>query len=132
MSKLLEFLAETPVDNITEEIVVSARLAQFKFKIRAMTGPEFSEYQKQATRIEGNKKVKFDSKLFNELTVINHTMDPNFRDAEAIKKAGCTTPEQFLYRSLLAGEIAELSQQISKLSGFDKELQEVVEEAKNS
>ena len=132
MSELLQFLIENPVDNLTAEVIVSARLAKFPFKIKAMTGPEFSEYQKLSTKISRHKKVEFDSKTFNELVVLNHTLEPNFRDAESIKKAGCQTPEQFLYKSLLAGEINELAQQITALSGFDKDIEDTVEEAKNS
>ena len=98
----------------------------------ATSGPEFSNYQKRATKYGKNKKVEFDSKAFNEQVVLNHTVEPNFRDAEAIKKAGCLTPEQFLYRSLLAGEIAELAEKISALSGFDADIEATVEEAKNS
>jgi len=132
MSALLEFLIENPVDNLTAEVIVSSRLAKFPFKIKGMTGPEFSEYQKLSTKISRHKKVEFDSKTFNELVVLNHTLEPNFRDAESIKKAGCQTPEQFLYKSLLAGEINELAQQITALSGFDKDIEDTVEEAKNS
>lgn len=132
MSRLTDFLIQNPVDNLTEELVVSQRLAEFPFKIRGMTGPEFAEYQKLATIMNRHKKVEFNSKLFNEVVIINHTVEPNFRDAESMKSAGCVTPEQFMYKSLLAGEIAELSQRISALSGFDRELDEVVDEAKNS
>ena len=132
MSTLTQFLIENPVDNLTTEIIVSSRLAKFPFTIKAMTGPEFSEYQKLATRIGKHKKVEFNSKTFQELVVLNHTVEPNFRDADSIKKAGCTTPEQFLYKSLLAGEIAEIAQQVSNLSGFDKDAEETIEEAKNS
>jgi len=132
MSELLQFLIENPVDNLTAEVIVSSRLAKFPFKIKGMTGPEFSEYQKLSTKISRHKKVEFDSKTFNELVVLNHTLEPNFRDAESIKKAGCQTPEQFLYKSLLAGEINELAQQITALSGFDKDIEDTVEEAKNS
>ena len=132
MSVLLDCLVENPVDNVTEQVVVSKRLAQFPFIIKAMSGPEFSNYQKRATKYGKNKKVEFDSKAFNEQVVLNHTVEPNFRDAEAIKKAGCLTPEQFLYRSLLAGEIAELAEKISALSGFDADIEATVEEAKNS
>jgi hypothetical protein len=132
MSNLMQFLIDNPVDNLTAEVVVSPRLAKFPFKIKGMTGPEFSEYQKLSTKIGRHKKVEFDSKIFNELVVLNHTVEPNFRDAESIKKAGCQSPEQFLYKSLLAGEISELAQQISSLSGFDKEFEDEVEEAKNS
>lgn len=132
MSNLMQFLIDNPVDNLTDEVIVSARLAKFPFKIKGMTGPEFSEYQKLSTKISRHKKVEFDSKTFNELVVLNHTLNPNFRDAESIKKAGCQTPEQFLYKSLLAGEINELAQQITALSGFDKDIEDTVEEAKNS
>lgn len=131
MSTLTQFLIENPVDNLTAEIVVSGRLAKFPFTIKAMTGPEFSEYQKLATRVGKNKKVEFNTKVFQELVVLNHTVEPNFRDADSIKKAGCATPEQFLYKSLLAGEIAEIAQQVSSLSGFDKDTDETIEEAKN-
>lgn len=132
MSKLLEFLISNPVDNMTEEVVVSNRLAAYPFKIKAMSGPEFSEYQKLATKIGRHKKVDFDSKIFNEQVILNHTIEPNFRDAESVKKSGCLSPEQFLYKFLLAGEIAELSQRISALSGFDKDMDDLVDEAKNS
>lgn len=132
MSQLLQFLVENPVDNLTEEVIVSPRLAKFPFKIKGMTGPEFSEYQKLATKIARHKKVEFDSKVFNELVVVNHTVEPNFKDADSIKKAGCQTPEQFMYKSLLAGEISELAQRISALSGFDNDMEDTVEEAKNS
>ena len=132
MGALLEFLIDNPVDDVTEEVIVSKRLEKFPFKIKAMTGKEFSEYQKLATVIGKKKKISFDSQKFNEQVVLNHTIEPNFKDADSIKKAGCQSPEQFLYKSLLAGEIAELAQQISALSGFDKDMEETVEEAKNS
>lgn len=132
MSALVNFLLENPVDNVVADVVVSQRLANFPFKIRAMTGLEFAEYQKAATKIGRHKKVDFDNKVFNELVVLNNTVEPNFRDAETIKKAGCGSPEQFLYKCLLAGEIAELAQQISVLSGFDRDFEQVIEEAKNS
>lgn len=132
MSKLLEFLVQNPVDNVTEEIIVSARLKDYPFQIKAMTGQDFSEYQKIATAFGKKKKVSFDTAKFNEQVVLNHTVEPNFRDAESIKAAGCMTPEQFLYRSLLAGEISELANKISMLSGFDSDIEESIEEAKNS
>ena len=75
MSMLLDFLVENPVDGITSQVVVSQRLAKFPFTIKAMSGPEFSNYQKRATKYSKSKKVEFDSKLFNEQVVLNHTVD---------------------------------------------------------
>ena len=132
MSTLSQFLVQNPVENLTAQVVVSNRLAEFPFTVKAMTNPEFSEYQKLSTTANRHGKVDFNARRFNELVVINQTLEPNFKDAELLKQAGCTTPEQFLNKSLLAGEVAELAQQISILSGFDRDMGEVVEEAKNS
>ncbi|WP_328802028.1 hypothetical protein T3H97_06360 [Paenibacillus sp. LX16] len=58
-------------------------------------------------------------------------MNPNFRDAESLKKLGCASVEEYVQKVLLAGEIATLSQKISSLSGFDIEMEDLVDEAKN-
>ena len=131
MSALTDFLLENPVDNLTEQVMVSRRLRGMPFTIRAMTGSEFAEYQKRSTLIQKGRKVEFDSKRFNECIVIGHTIEPNFKDAELLKRSGCVTPEQLLNKVLLAGEIAELSQRISDLSGFGQSVEDMVEEAKN-
>lgn len=131
---LTQFLAENPVDNLTAEVYVSKRFqdAGLAFKIKAMSGQEFSTYQKMATAIGRHKKTSFDSALFNELVVLNHTVEPNFKDAATIASVGCSSPEQFLYSRLKAGEIMELANRITELSGFDNDQAGLVEEVKNS
>jgi hypothetical protein len=139
VSSLQDFLNVNPVDNVTDDVVISDRFKDkdgnvMKFKIKAMTNDEFEEIRKAAASIstkKGKRSISFDTKRFNELVVINNTIDPNFKDAESIKKLGCITPEQYLNKVLLAGEIVELSQQIQTLSGFELEIDELVEEAKN-
>lgn len=131
MSDLLNFLIENPTDNLTDEVIISSRLSKFPFKIKAMSGPQYHEYQRAVTKVGRNRKVEFNNRLYHELIVLNHTVYPNFRDAESIKKAGCSTPEQFLYRSLLAGEISELASKILELSGVGGSLDEDIEDAKN-
>ncbi len=131
MSTLTDFLCEHTVDGITEEVVISKRIP-FKFKIKAMRSDEFNRYRKLATKINAKtKSADFDAQKLTEQIVINNTVEPDFRDAEAIKKVGCTTPEQYLNKVLLAGEVEELNQQIQALSGFDLDINEAVEEAKN-
>lgn len=134
MSTLTQFLLDNPVDGITSEVIISERFAEHPFKITAMNGEQFGDYQTRATTAtaKGKQKLKFNSKLFQQLVVLNHTVEPNFKDAEFIKKAGCTTPEQLLYKTLLAGEIVELAEQISLLSGFNQDLDELADEVKNS
>ncbi|MDK0901575.1 phage tail assembly chaperone [Clostridium perfringens] len=135
MSKLTDFLLNNTVENLTEEVIVSDRFKVdgeiLKFKIKAVNPDEFSDLQKQCTKLGKKGKVNFDSKMFNEQLIINYTVDPNFKDAEVVKKAGCMTPEQLVNKVLLAGEVATLVEEISALSGFDKDLEELREEAKN-
>jgi len=131
MTTLLDFLADNPVDALTFEVVLSDRLKDFKFKIRPISGKEFAKYSKECRKIGKKGKVDFDSDRFNMLVILNHTIEPDFRNVKALDKAKCQTPEDFINKTLLAGEIAELSQQITARSGFDQDVSELVEEVKN-
>lgn len=137
MSTLQAFLNANPVDDLTAEVVVSDRFKDekgnlLKFKIRAMSSDEFEDCRKKSmsTIVGKRRKVEMDLRKFNNSIVINNTIEPNFKDAESIKQLGCTTPEEYLNKVLLPGEIVELSSQIQQLSGF-KDMDELVEEAKN-
>ena len=99
-----------------------------------MSGDEFGKYQKQCTTLNvmGKKKeTSFDSGKFNVLCIVNHCLDPNFKEAELLKGLGVQTPEQAVSKVLLAGEIVELGNQISRISGFDTDINEEIENAKN-
>ncbi|GAC42274.1 phage tail assembly chaperone [Paenibacillus popilliae] len=133
---LQEFLNANPVDNLTDEVAISPRFKDvdgnpLKFTIKAMTPAEFEDVRKRATRILKNKQVEFDSRKFNLSIAINNTVNPDFKDAESIKKLGVNTPEEYVQRVLLAGELTTLVQKINELSGFDVAMNELVEEVKN-
>lgn len=133
---LQDFLIANPVDNLTEEVAISPRFKDekgnlLKFTIKAMTPAEFEEIRKKATRIKKGKQVEFDNQLFNLGIAINHTVNPDFRNAESIKKLGVNTPEEYVQRVLLAGELSTLVQKINELSGFDVAMNDLVEEVKN-
>src|SRR5690625_2259413 len=122
---LQEFLNANPIDNLTDEVVISDRFKDkegklLKFKIKAMNSDEFEDLRKKSMNVSANKRrrVELDLKQFNNAIVINFTLEPNFKDVESIKKLGCMTPEQYLNKVLLPGEISELSSQIQQLSGF--------------
>lgn len=133
MSRLSDFLMQKPVSEITKELVLNTRpeIKEMPFKIKAMSADDFNEYQEKCTSYDKKGKATFNSKKYNELVIVNHCIEPNFKDAEMLKKAGMTLPEQFIRKFLLAGEIVELSSQISSLSGFDTDINELKEEAKN-
>jgi len=130
MASLTDFLIENNVSDLTEEVILPGRLTAFKFKISVMTNKDFEGYSRLCRRL-GKQGVSFDSEKFNMMTILDHTIEPNFRDAETIKKAGCKTPEEFVGRSLLPGEIVELARAIARLSGFSQDMNSLVDEAKN-
>ena len=135
---LTQYLAENPVNDLEEKIFISDRFKDEKgkaalFTIKIMTSKEHSSYQKEATRINARAKdVKFDNDIFNKLIVINHCVDPNLKDAASIKKAGCTTPEQFADKCLKAGELQTIATAVMELSGFSNDINKEIDEVKNS
>ena len=135
MNELQLFLLENPVDVVEEEVVVSQRFKNasdelLKFKIKAIDSETYADYQKACTIIK-KKKAEFNTKKFQEMVVLECTLNPNFKDADMIKKAGCKSPVELLRRSLLAGEVANLFNKIAKLSGFSEDMDDLVEEVKN-
>lgn len=133
---LQDFLNSNPVDDLTEEVVISPRFKDadgqlLKFTIKAMSNQEFEEIRKSATTMRKGGKVDFDSQKFNLKVAINHTVNPNFKHAESIQKLGCRTAEEYVQKVMLAGEIATLTNRITELSGFDIDMNDLVDEAKN-
>lgn len=133
---LQDFLNENLTEGITADVVVSNRFKDkegnvFKFKIKAQDADSFADAQKAATAINRKTKdVSVDQIKLMVKTVVDCTIEPNFRDAASIKKTGCTNAEQYLNKVLLVGEISNLYNEISKLSGFEP-MQDLVDEAKN-
>ena len=140
MSVLQDFLAENAdLINEEQEVVVSKRFKDkngnlIKFKVKPVNGEQFTQYQKECTKIEiiGRKqKSTFDSSKFNLTLVKNHCVDPDFKNADFLKKLNVLTPEQAIAKTLLAGEVITLGEKISAISGFDNDINEEIEEAKN-
>ena len=129
MNKLEDFLSLPDVDTIEEEVFVSERLG--KFKVKAMSADEHAEYQARCKGKINKKGMDFDSSKSQLLICAGQTLEPNFNNAEFLKKAGCTTAVELLKKKLKAGEIAELSQEICRISGFETDINEDIQEAKN-
>ncbi|MBC8530572.1 phage tail assembly chaperone [Gehongia tenuis] len=132
---LREFLQRHPVDDIREKVVVGERLRDeagnpLAFEIRALTADAFEKVRRASERPGPNGPV-LDARRFTEYLVIEGVAAPSFRDAEAMAELSCSTPEQYLAKTLLAGEILKLSAAIQRLSGFDTSLDEDIQTAKN-
>lgn len=125
MSKLTDFLAGNVVDNLTAEVAVSKRIPG-KFKIKVIGNQEREELSQRAT-IKG----VYSATKFARLVILNCVLEPALNDATLMEKVGANTPEEVIEKCLLAGEQEELFKEIVKLSGFDKNINESIETAKN-
>eukprot|EP01113_Clastostelium_recurvatum_P028393 TRINITY_DN34366_c0_g1_i1.p3 TRINITY_DN34366_c0_g1~~TRINITY_DN34366_c0_g1_i1.p3 ORF type:complete len:136 (-),score=4.75 TRINITY_DN34366_c0_g1_i1:10-417(-) len=133
---LQDFLNSNPIDGLTDEVAISDRFKDkdgklMRFKIRVMNSRELGEYRKKAMKVRKNKDVEVDSTMLTTAMVINHTVEPDFKNADSIKKMGCASPEDYLHKVLLPGEIDDLALKIQELSGFNKDFEDLVKEAKN-
>lgn len=130
MNDLERFLDLPDVSNIEEEIFVSKRIG--KVKIKAMSTEAFSEYQRAAGMNKVSKKgVGGDITKLNIEMVAGQVVEPNFANKEFLDKVKCTTATEFVAKKLLVGEVTEIARQIQRISGFDVDINEEIEEAKN-
>lgn len=135
MNALSAFLHPT-VTTEEKEVIISKRFLgedgkPVPFKIRSLTQEENAAIIKAATRqkkVDGQWQDSIDANELSARTVVEATIFPDFRSAELCEKYGTKDPVQVPGKMLLAGEFARLIDAVSKLSGFDKSMDE---EAKN-
>lgn len=135
MSALSAFLH--PAVTIEEkEVIISKRFLgedgkPVPFKIRSLTQEENAAIIKAATKkkkVDGQWQDTLDANELSARTIVEATIFPDFRSAELCETYGTKDPVQVPGKMLLAGEFARLIDAVSKISGFDKSLDE---EAKN-
>ena len=132
MNALQQFLTKNSVDNLIEEVTLGGRLKDFKFKIKALTGNQYNDFQALCIENPNSpKKRRFNTKKFNELIVANCVVEPNFKDADWLKELGVADATSAIYKTLLAGEITDLAERALRLSGFDRDVEEEMDEVKN-
>lgn len=135
MSALSAFL-HPAVTCEEKEIIISKRFLgedgkPTPFKIRSLTQEENAAIIKAATKqkkVDGQWQDSIDANELSARTIVEATVFPDFRSAELCEAYGTKDPVQVPGKMLLAGEFSRLIDAVSKLSGFDKSLDE---EAKN-
>ena len=135
MSALSAFL-HPAVTREEKEVIISKRFLgedgkPVPLKIRSLTQEENAAIIKAATRqkkVDGQWQDSIDANELSARTIVDATVFPDFRSAELCETYGTKDPVQVPGKMLLAGEFGRLIDAVSKLSGFDKSLDE---EAKN-
>lgn len=133
MNSLQQFLLKQDASSIQEQIDLGGRLKGHPLTIKVLSGEQYNSFQQICLEnANSRKKRRFNTKKFNELIVINCLVDPNLKDAEMIKEAGVADSNALLYKCFLAGEISTLSEKILELSGFTDDIEDDMDEVKNS
>ena len=130
MSALDDFLALDDVKDVRQTVKEKIGGKTFDFVIRPLSADEHKEFQKRSYSIGTKGKVSLDVMKYKMLEVLNCVIEPDFSKADFLQKAGCNTAEEFYEKKIPAGVIADLSEKIETLSGFEA-YQEEVDEAKN-
>lgn len=115
---------------LEDKVKVSDRIP-FLFTIKAMDNETYKSLQDKHTKMYKKGRMKFDGAGFNMGLILECCIEPNFKSADFVKKAGVLTPEDAVRKLLLPGEIVNLASYIQELSGFDKDTEELKDEVKN-
>ena len=136
---LVDVLLNSDVNEIlaekTEEYEVE-RLSKvlgekFVLTLKSIPAKRYSEIQTTAINIKGKSK-NIDLYKMQMLTLNEGIKEPNLADTNLLKKFNATTPFDMYEKLFLAGEITDIANKISALSGYDeKEKEEDIDEIKN-
>lgn len=136
---LVDVLLNSDVNEVlaekTEEYEVE-RLSKvlgekFVLTLKSIPAKRYSEIQTTAINVN-NKRKSVDLYKMQMLTLNEGIKEPNLADPNLMKKFGATTPFDMYEKLFLAGEITDIANKISALSGYnEEEKQQNIEEIKN-
>lgn len=140
MSDFSMFFAGQSSAEITEQFVVSARFKDaggtpVPWKLRSITEEENQECRKAATRkVKGKNGVfapEIDPNDYMAKLMISSVIYPDLKNVDLQKSYAVMGAESLLRKMLLPGEFAALGERVQALNGFDRDMQDLVDEVKN-
>lgn len=140
MSSLQVFFAQNVKSDMVEEFVVSERFKDEKgqpvpWKLRTLTEAENEELRRASTQYvksKGGQRVpETKPEVYLAKIAVASVVFPDLKDAGLQKSYGVMGAEDLLKKMLLAGEYAALIQKVQEINGFDRDINELIDEAKN-
>lgn len=139
MSGLSGFLAQNVVETENEHYVISKRFLgddgkPIPWEIRALGEKENQELRDASTKRIQSKSVdvqKTDYNLYLSKLAVASVVFPNLKDAELQKSYGVMGAEELIKKMLISGEYSLLIDVVQKVNGFDKGIEDLMEEVKN-
>lgn len=105
---------------------------KFELRIEALEPQRFSDIQRQSVNLSKKGAIKdFNTFDMQVLTLIDGIKEPSMKDEKLLKHFGAVTPKELVPKLFLAGEIADIYNEINVLSGYEADDEETDEEIKN-
>ncbi|MGO4498808.1 phage portal protein [Paenibacillus sp. 2RAB27] len=141
MSNLSAFFAKNaaPVDAV-EEVVVSDRFKDdegkpIAWKVKAVLQEDSDNIRKTCIKTikgkYGNNTRETDEQEYMLKLVIASVVFPDLKDAELQQTYGVYGADNLIKRMLTPGEYTNLVLKVQEVNGYDKDINELMEEAKN-
>lgn len=140
MSDLSLFFAQNAQVHVCEEHVISERFKDANgnpvpWKILSMTEEENEECRKSATRRVKGKNGSYTQEINSDDYIAKLAVAsvefPDLKNVDLQNSYGVRGAEALLRKMLLPGEYAELIGKVQALNGFDKDINDLVDEVKN-
>lgn len=100
----------------------------FVVEVRGLSGDRYTEIASMMFSGKGTVDAQKTFKV-NCLFALEAMVSPDLKDKDLLEHFECATPLELLKKMFLPGEIAKISEEVGKLSGFSDNVEE---EVKNS
>ncbi|MEW8955610.1 hypothetical protein [Clostridium sp.] len=137
MNSFKDFLMDSfeEVEEIEREITMGGKKRKMKFKpISSTLGDEIRKKCRKVKFVKGQKIMETDEEKYLSNLIIETTTYPDFKNAELQGAWGVIGAEDLIkaMKSKMSdGEYSQWSSVVSEVNGYDKGIQELMEEAKN-
>lgn len=135
MGQLTDFLMKDyEQTSVQREVMISP--FPFPFVLRSITQEENKELEKSCEKKKFNPKTKqteveTDRNLYVSRLLVTCCVEPNFKDADLQARFGVMGAEALAEKLLTPGQYSNLMFAVQELNGFDDDINDLVEEAKN-
>ena len=124
-------LTELPTKKYEVKRLSKELKSKFELELQAIPAQRYAEIQRNGVEMSNKGGVK-NIKLYDmqTLTLIDGIKEPSLKDKSLLSHFGAVTPKELVGKLFLAGEIADIYNEINELSGYEKD-EETDEEIKN-
>jgi hypothetical protein len=111
-------LAERPTKKVKMERLSKLFSFDFVITLRAIDPERYADIQKMAVDFTNGNADDVDIYRMQTQTLLAGIADPDFKNKELMEKFGAVLPGDIIRKLFLAGEIADLTAQITELNGY--------------